>query len=238
MSNKPSGLSIVIPARNEEETIETVVTDCFNVITKIGLDYEIIVVDDGSTDKTRDIVNMLECRSIINEGPDHGKGVALRAGFAAVRYDTIIMLDADGSHRAEDIPILVQEFQKGYGLIVADRFVGGSDEYTFLRSFGNRFLTMVFSWLFGVQLNDALNGYKIFKSCVFDSFIYTAKDFSIEIELLANAKRLDKSIGQVRSHERKRSGGQAKSFAIKHGTSFLFRIIYERFRTAKFIDPK
>jgi len=73
MSNKPSGLSIVIPARNEEETIETVVTDCFNVITKIGLDYEIIVVDDGSTDKTRDIVNKLECRSIMRD-PTTGKG--------------------------------------------------------------------------------------------------------------------------------------------------------------------
>jgi len=231
MTMDEGGLSVIIPARDEEQTIGRVVGDCLTVLWAMGLEHEIIVVDDGSTDDTAAAVQDLGCTLLRNEGPNHGKGTALRLGFAAARHDTFLMLDADYSHRAEDIPLLWEEFRKGYGLVVADRMTGGSDEYTFSRSYGNIFLTTVFSTLFGVQMNDSLNGFKIFDRRVYDSFTYTAKDFSIEIELLANTKRLGLSIGQIRSHERARQGGKAKSFAIRHGFSFLFRILNERWRT-------
>jgi len=226
-----NGISVIIPARNEEETIGLVVSDCRRVLGEMGVEHEIIVVDDGSTDGTVAVLEDLDCTLLRNAGPDHGKGIALRTGFAAARHRTFLMLDADYSHRAEDIPVLWEEFRKGYGLVVGDRLIGGSDEYTFSRCYGNLFLTTVFSTLFGVQLNDSLNGFKIFDRTVFDSFVYTAVDFSIEIELLANTKRLGLSIGQIRSHERARQGGTAKSFAIRHGFSFLFRILRERWRT-------
>lgn len=231
MTMDEGGLSLIIPARDEEQTIGRVVGDCLTVLGGMGLEHEIIVVDDGSTDSTAAAVQGLDCTLLRNTGPNHGKGAALRLGFAAARHDTFLMLDADASHRAEDIPLLWEEFRKGYGLVVADRMTGGSDEYTFSRSYGNIFLTTVFSTLFGVQLNDSLNGFKIFDRRVYDSFTYTAEDFSIEIELLANTKRLGLSIGQIRSHERARQGGKAKSFAIRHGFSFLFRILNERWRT-------
>jgi len=231
MTMDEGGLSVIIPARDEEQTIGRVVGDCLTVLGAMGLEHEIIVVDDGSTDDTAAAVQDLGCTLLRNEGPNHGKGTALRLGFAAARHDTFLMLDADYSHRAEDIPLLWEEFRKGYGLVVADRMTGGSDEYTFSRSYGNIFLTTVFSTLFGVQMNDSLNGFKIFDRRVYDSFTYTAKDFSVEIELLANTKRLGLSIGQIRSHERARQGGKAKSFAIRHGFSFLFRILNERWRT-------
>ncbi len=226
-----SGISVIIPARNEEQTISLVVRDCLAVLGEMDLPHEVIVVDDGSSDGTVATLEGLGCSVLRNEGPQHGKGTALRRGFAAASHQTLLMLDADYSHRAEDIPLLWEEFRKGYGLVVADRMTGGSDEYTFSRSYGNIFLTTVFSTLFGVQLNDSLNGFKIFDRRVFDSFVYTAVDFSIEIELLANTKRMGLSIGQIRSHERARQGGKAKSFALRHGFSFLFRIIRERWRT-------
>jgi len=232
-----SGISVIIPARDEEQTIGLVVGDCLRVLGEMGLEHEVIVVDDGSSDGTAAAVEALDCTLIRNDGPDHGKGIALRQGFAAARHGTFLMLDADYSHRAEDIPLLWGEFRKGYGLVVADRLIGGSDEYTFSRCYGNLFLTTVFSTLFGVQLNDSLNGFKIFDRTVFDSFTYTAEDFSIEIELLANTKRLGLSIGQIRSHERARQGGQAKSFAIRHGFSFLFRILHERWRKPDRTNP-
>lgn len=224
------GISVIIPARDEEQTVGLVVADCQRVLHEMGVAHEIIVVDDGSGDNTTAVVQSLDCTLLRNDGPTHGKGVALRRGFAAARCATFLMMDADYSHRAEDIPLLWGEFSKGYGLVVADRLIGGSDEYTFSRCYGNLFLTTVFSTLFGVQLNDSLNGFKIFDRRVFDSFVYTATDFSIEIELLANTKRLGLSIGQIRSHERARQGGRAKSFAVRHGFSFLFRILLERWR--------
>lgn len=225
-----SGISLIIPARDEQQTIGLIVQDCLRMLEGMGVAHEVIVVDDGSTDGTAVALEGLPCTVIRNEGPEHGKGIALRTGFAAASHQTFLMLDADYSHRAEDIPLLWEEFSKGYGLVVADRLIGGSDEYTFSRCYGNLFLTTVFSTLFGVQLNDSLNGFKIFDRRVFDSFHYTAVDFSIEIELLANTKRLGLSIGQIRSHERARQGGKAKSFAIRHGFSFLFRILRERWR--------
>ena len=231
MRSKPPGLSVVIPARNEVETIGLVVADCSRVLQEMGIESEVIIVDDGSTDGTQDCISDFDCKFVVNEGPEHGKGIALRLGFAAAQYATLVMLDGDYSHRAEDIPALWSEFQKGYGLVVGDRFIGGSDEYTFIRSFGNRFLTTVFSSIHGVQMNDCLNGLKMFDHRVVDTFVYTAKDFSIEIELLANTRRLNLSVGQVRSHERSRAGGVPKSFALIHGLSFLFRIVLERFRT-------
>jgi len=226
LESDSNGLSVIVPARDEEQTIGLVVVDCQRVLHEMGLPHEIIVVDDGSGDGTAAVVQSLDCTLLRTPGPVHGKGVALRTGFAAARYGTFLMLDADYSHRAEDIPVLWEEFRKGYGLVVGDRLIGGSDEYTFSRCYGNLFLTTVFSTLFGVQLNDSLNGFKIFDRRVFDSFHYTAVDFSIEIELLANTKRLGLSIGQVRSHERARQGGKAKSFAVRHGFSFLFRILH------------
>ena len=226
ISHKTHGLSVVIPCRNEEATIGMTLTDTITSLEELGLPYEVLVVDDGSVDNTAKEAETAGA-TIIKQGPPHGKGLALRAGFARTKLDIIVMLDGDYSHRPEDIATMYQEYRKGFGLVVANRFIGGSDEYHWVRSIGNRFLTWCFNFLFDIQLNDALNGFKMFSRKVYDSFEYTSKDFAIEIELLANTRNLDLSIGSVPSHERSRAGGVAKSFPITHGTSFLNQIILE-----------
>lgn len=144
MSRKSRGLSIVIPARNEVKTAPLSVNDCINVLETMDVPYEIIVVDDGSPDGTVDALGSFNCRCVINHGKKNGNGIALRLVFEASSYDTILMLDADYFHRAEDIPTLWNWFRKGYGLVVADRMIGGSDEYTFIRTIGNVFLTTAY----------------------------------------------------------------------------------------------
>ena len=143
------------------------------------------------------------------------------------------MMDADYSHIATDLPKLLHEVRQHQGLVVGSRITGGSEEYTRVRALGNVMLTWCFGLFHGKYMTDALNGLKVFHRDVYRHFIYTADDFEIEIELLVNALRLGRPITEFPSHERSRSGGKLKSSVVKHGTLFLTRIIYERFRKAQ-----
>ena len=218
-------ISIVIPARNEMATIGPVLKAVNNEISKIKkYKFEVIVVDDGSTDNTRDIAEKNNVKVIVNRGI-HGKGKALAVGFKEAMGDVIIMLDADYSHRPEDINKFIDKIEEGYGLVVGSRYTGGSDEYNLVRSFGNTFLTGAFKLFFGIRLSDALNGYKAFREEVVKNHRYNSKDFEIEIELIANALKEGYKIGEFPCHERERAGGKMKSRAYIHGPKFLLSII-------------
>lgn len=219
-------VSIIIPARNEEETIGLVLNDLNKVIRKVdNYKFEIIVVDNNSTDRTAGVAKKKK-GNVISE-KKKGKGNALKAGFDYAKGDIIIMLDADYSHIPEDIPIFLKKIEEGYGLVVGSRITGGSEEYTIVRSLGNIILTMAFTILFGIKMTDVLNGFKAFKKEVVKNYKYNSDDFQIEIELIANALRERYKVGEIPSHERLRAGGKMKSIALIHGPKFLFRIITE-----------
>ena len=226
-------LSIIIPARNEEETIGKVLQDLNPVVaTLYGYNVEVIVVDDRCTDRTAAIATSLGARVVKNQRSS-GKGTALRAGFEAATGDLICMMDADYSHRPEDLPEFLNGMRDGVGLIIGSRVFGGSEEYNHVRALGNVFLSASLGLCTGRYLSDALNGYKLFRRDVFTDFDYTSKAFEIEIELIANAMRKGYRIIEVISHERARAGGEMKSRVVRHGTRFLLRIIYEGFRGVK-----
>jgi glycosyltransferase involved in cell wall biosynthesis len=164
-----------------------------------------------------------------NTGPS-GKGRALRLGFANTTGSIIVMMDADYSHRAEELPRFLQAMEDGVGLVIGSRVVGGSEEYTPIRALGNVFLTYAVGLFLGRYLSDALNGYKAFRRDVFDDFNYTSSMFEIEIELIANTLRKGYRVVEVLSHERARAGGEAKSRVIRHGTRFFWRIFTEWLR--------
>jgi glycosyltransferase involved in cell wall biosynthesis len=223
-------VSIVIPARNEEETIGLVLDDVNKTTVQMpDRTVEVIVVDDKSTDRTGEIAVQRGARVVRNTGPS-GKGCALRLGFENATGDVIVMMDADGSHRAEDIPVLLGAMKEGVGMVIGSRIFGGSDEYTPVRALGNVFFTLIVGLLFGRFLSDALNGFKAFRRDVFQGFRYTSKNFEIEIELLVNALRRGYQVVEISSHERARQGGEAKSRVIQHGTGFLLRCLREWMR--------
>lgn len=231
LTGGPLRVSIVIPAKNEADSIGMVCTDLFKVISRLE-DYvcEVICVDDHSTDRTAEIAASFGARVVPNRGPN-GKGRALRAGFEAATGDIIVMMDADYSHRAEDLPVMLAPLASGAGgLVIGSRLMGGSDEFTRIRALGNLFLTAAFGLCHERYLTDALNGYKAFRRDVFGDFHYTSNSFEIEIELLVNALRKGYRLVEVSSHERERHGGEAKSRAIRHGTRFLWRILWEKVR--------
>lgn len=221
-------VSIIIPAKDEEESLPYVLAELLSLKRMLAKQYtvEIIVVDDHSTDTTAQISRQKGISVIPNSSPS-GKGHALRTGFSHSRGDLIVMLDADHSHEVNDIPLFLQKLENGAGLVIGSRIMGGTDEHTRLRAFGNEILTYCVNAFLGANLTDALNGYKAFRKDIINDFTYTSTDFEIEIELIANTMRKHFPIVEVASHERARMGGLSKSLILTHGRKFFLRIIRE-----------
>lgn len=225
-------VSILIPAMNEEETLGLLIDDIKKTIMCLEYTFEIIVINDHSVDNTPKIAKEKGVILLSNSG-EAGKGNSLRLGFSKASGDFIIMMDADYSHRAEDIPAFLTALENGAGLVVGSRIYGGSDEYTRVRGFGNIFFTWLFGFFHKRYLSDALNGYKAFRKEVVKDFQYNSVDFEIEIELLVCTLRKGWPIVEISSHERSRGGGQPKSRVVKHGFKFLYRIVIEYLKNKK-----
>jgi glycosyltransferase involved in cell wall biosynthesis len=226
-------VSLVIPARNEEATLPMVLQDVCRVLPQLnGYQTELILVDDHSTDRTAEIARSFGATVVSNPGKP-GKGMALRTGFAHASGQILAMMDADYSHRAEELPLLLGALGDGVGLVIGSRVVGGSEEYTHIRALGNVFLSAALGICTGRYLSDALNGFKVFRREIFSDFRYTSTSFEIEIEIIANTLRKGYRIVEVSSHERARAGGEIKSRVVRHGTRFLLRILWEGLRGVK-----
>jgi len=226
-------VSVIIPAKDEEECLGKVLKDLYETIPLLdGHEVEVICVDDNSTDKTAEVARSFGAKVVRNTGKS-GKGIALRAGFAEATGDILVMMDADYSHRPEDLPVFLDALKDGIGLVIGSRIVGGSEEYEHIRALGNVFLSTCVGLFLGRYLSDALNGYKAFRRDVFTDFQYTSRAFEIEVEIIANTLRKGYRVVEVSSHERARAGGQLKSSVINHGTRFLLRILWERIRKVK-----
>lgn len=223
----PIRLSLIIPAKDEEETLGRVLEDLNQVIPTLhGYEVETIVVDDHSRDRTAAIAKGHGARVVENKRVP-GKGNALRAGFEAATGELLMMMDADYSHRPEDMPLFLAAMREGVGLIIGSRVFGGSEEYNHVRALGNVFLSASLGLCTGRYLSDALNGYKLFRRDVFTDFVYTSRMFEIEIEIIANTLRKGYRVVEVITHERARAGGEMKSRVVRHGTRFLIRIVWE-----------
>ncbi len=226
-------ISLVIPARNEEESLPKVLNEIAMARPSFQYNTEVIVVNDHSTDKTVEVAKSYPFVRVVENLRKPGKGHALRAGFEQAQGEYIAMMDADLSHNIVELSGLIEEARRHQGMVVGSRITGGSEEYTPIRAFGNIILTWFFGLVHGRYLSDAINGYKVFHHEVFKNYEYTSQNFEIEIELLVNTLRLGKPITEIPSHERSRVGGKAKSLVIKHGTLFALRILWDKFRTVK-----
>jgi dolichol-phosphate mannosyltransferase len=188
------------------------------------------VVADNCSDQTANIAEKKGAIVLKNEGVS-GKGHALAKGFSYAKGDYIVMMDADYSHRAEDIAQFITALSgETVGLVIGSRFLGGSDEYTIIRTIGNSFLTTCLNILFGLKLGDSLNGYKAFRKEIVKKHPCSCSSFEVEIELIYNTLLERKKIVEIPSHERARAGGKMKSHAIVHGTKFLLCILNKGIR--------
>lgn len=188
-------LSVVVPSYNEERTIMQVIDAVSRVDLSAPLgmevDLEIIVVDDGSTDGTRRLLESCGARAdvqVMLHEHNRGKGAAVRTGFGAVTGDIVIIQDADMEYDPSEFPRLLEPIVNGHADVVyGSRLSGGRPQrvYLFWHLVGNRLLTLLTNVLFNSTLTDMETGYKVFRREVVDGFRLRENDFRIEPEMTA-----------------------------------------------------
>lgn len=192
-------LTVVIPVYNERETLKEIVQQVLD--TK--LPYEIILVDDGSTDGTRALYPEIEAmdpsiRIILHER-NMGKGGALRTGFDAAEGEVIIIQDADLEYDPRDYPALLQPIEEGKAAVVyGSRFRGGPTKTMFfLNMVGNKFITLVANILYNTILTDVETCYKVFRADVIKGIPLRARGFEFEPEVTAKVLKRGHRIYEV-----------------------------------------
>jgi glycosyltransferase involved in cell wall biosynthesis len=175
-------VSFLIPAYNEARTIEEVL----DRIDALGLDRQVIVVDDGSNDGTGDIVEARQGDVVLLRQPNRGKGAAIRAAIPHVDGDIVVIQDADMEYDPAEVPSLIEPIVLGHADVVyGSRLAGGRPQraYLFWHMAGNRFLSLVTGILFNTTLSDMETGYKAFRTEVLRSLELRENDFAIEPEI-------------------------------------------------------
>lgn len=185
---QPLTLTVVIPCYNEASTILPVV----DRVRAVGLAREIIIVDDGSTDGTREVLRELEAQNlpdvrVIYQPRNTGKGGALVTGFSHATSDIILIQDADLEYDPRDYPILLKPLQEGIATVVyGSRFLGGPRKaMNFWNMVANRGLTLVTNVLYNAILSDMETCYKVFRREVAQDMRIHARGFEFEPEFTA-----------------------------------------------------
>lgn len=227
-------LSVVIPCYNEKNTIHKIVRAVKESGTK---DLEIIIVDDYSTDGTRDILeNEIKplVDKIIYHEKNKGKGAALRAGFSEVTGDLVIVQDADLEYDPKEYGLLMKPILEGKADVVyGSRFMGSGPHRAvyFWHMVGNKFLTMLSNMLSNINLTDMETCYKMFKKDVIKSINIEEDRFGFEPEITAKIAKKDYIIYEVGISYYGRSYKEGKKIGAKDGFRAIYSIIkYNLFR--------
>lgn len=217
-------LSIVVPVYNEAATILTSIER----VQKAPFNKEIIVVDDGSTDGTRDVLAAISDPTIrvFFHSRNRGKGAAVRTGFAQVTGDYVLIQDADMEYDPADYPILMEPLLKGDADVVfGSRFLSGPKRVLFFwHMIGNQLLTLASNMTTNLNLSDMETGYKAFRSEVVRKLELRSDRFGIEPEITAKVARMRCRVYEVPISYHGRTYEEGKKIGWKDGVQALWAI--------------
>ena len=225
-------LSIIIPCYNEQKTIKEIVN---KIISQPDIDKEIIVVDDCSEDKTRDILeNELKgsVHKIILNDKNYGKGYSIRKGIEISSGECILIQDADLEYDPSDYKKLLNPIIDGVADVVyGSRFLGSSERRVlyFWHTVGNKFLTLFSNMLSNLNLTDMEVGYKVFKSSLLKEINLKEDRFGFEPEITAKIAKKNIKIYEVGVKYFGRKYSEGKKITWKDGFSAIRCIIKYNF---------
>jgi glycosyltransferase involved in cell wall biosynthesis len=222
-------LSVVMPAYNEENTISSVL---LSVLRELPDVYEIIVVDDGSKDRTAALAEEV-CQQhpqiqVIRQPYNQGKTAALRTGFAATTGDIVVVQDADMEYDPVDIPPLIEPILNGKADVVfGSRFmIRRSARVLYFRHFmANQFLTFLSNLLTDLNLSDVETGYKAFRGDIIRKMVIETRGFGFEIEVTAKVAKLRCRVYEIPISYHGRTYEEGKKIGLRDGIDAIFYIL-------------
>ncbi len=229
-------LSVVIPVFNEKTTIEQILAR----VSATPYDKEIIIVDDASTDGTRDILKKLEAGGedapqtqvrVFYHDQNQGKGAALRTGFEQARGQIVLIQDADLEYDPADYPALLKPIQDGRADVVyGSRFIGGPHRVLFFwHRLGNYLVTLLSNMLTNLNLTDMETGYKVFRRDIVQRIHIKSNRFGVEPELTAKLARMGARIYETPISYSGRDYAEGKKITWRDGLAALWHIFRFRF---------
>jgi glycosyltransferase involved in cell wall biosynthesis len=221
-------VTVVVPAKNEEATIEDVIRRCRPFAR------DIVVVDGQSVDRTAARAEAAGA-VLIRQNGSGGKGAAMRLAIPHVRTPVTVFLDADGSHVPEDIPRLVEPIlTDAADHVSASRLIGGSSELhggfdEFLRLAGSSFITACINRRFGVRLSDSQNGFRAIRTSLLAELDLRERVTTIEQEMIIKTLRLKQRLVEVPSHEHARRFGTSSIRVWRAAPRYVYSLLRNLF---------
>lgn len=230
---KLSELSVIIPARNEEQNIGRAIEEVNSALAKVP-DFEIIAVDDCSTDGTGAILDRMAGKSVrvIHRIKEPGFGNALRVGFSAAKGKYVVSFMGDLSDEPKDLVKMLEKARAGYDVVIGSRFVHGSRivGYPTAKLIANRLFNGLLAFLLGVPYLDLTNAFKMYRRELVEKMKIESGDFDITVEMPVKALKMGARVAEVPVNWYGRKSGSPKWKLWRAGWIYLARL----FRTLLF----